>query len=241
MTPVGWAVAVAVVLVLSVILGWLIWLLIPLAHELGWWVRGLFYRPAHGGLDVLSSPTPSPLGSMQLDDDRAAWEARPPVAAWLEDDRAWRRQFAATHSAVQVQAAFDQQGGWDSGACDDPGGPFMGMDLPPDEAGPGPLLSAPGAGRSDVTGPGHGAQREAGTASFMVHETLWPGHPAEVAHDEYMAGPAAVLVHPPAPAAGPVPLTTDDLALAAWTCAELSRQDADTLNYLHDYKMRLAS
>jgi hypothetical protein len=214
MTPVGWAVAVAVVLVLSVILGWLIWLLIPLAHELGWWVRGLFYRPAHGGLDVLSSPTPSPLGSMQLDDDRAAWEARPPVAAWLEDDRAWRRQFAATHSAVQVQAAFDQQGGWDSGACDDPGGPFMGMDLPPDEAGPGPLLSAPGAGRSP-----------------------WPG---EVAHDEYMAGPAAVLVHPPAPAAGPVPLTTDDLALAAWTRAELSRQDADTLNYLHDYKMRLA-
>ena len=224
MTPVGWAVAVAVVLVLSVILGWLIWLLIPLAHELGWWVRGLFYRPAHGGLDVLSSPAPSPLGSMQLDDDRAPWEAhriaweweaRPPVAAWLEDDRVWRRQFAATHSATQVQAAFDQQGGWDSGACDDPGGPFMGMDLPSDEAGPGPLLSAPGAGRSDVT--------------------------AELAHDEYMAGPAAVLVHPPAPAAGPVPLTTDDLALAAWTRAELSRQDADTLNYLHDYKMRLAS
>jgi hypothetical protein len=54
-------------------------------------------------------------------------------------------------------------------------------------------------------------------------------------------GPAAVLVHPPAPAAGPVPLTTDDLALAAWTRAELSRQDADTFNYLHDYKMRLAS
>ena len=224
MTPVGWAVAVAVVLVLSVILGWLIWLLIPLAHELGWWLRGLFYRPAHGGLDVLSSPAPSPLGSMQLDDDRAPWEAhriaweweaRPPVAAWLEDDRVWRRQFAATHSAAQVQAAFDQQGGWDSGACDDPGGPFMGMDLPPDEAGPGPLLSAPGAGRSDVT--------------------------AELAHDEYMAGPAAVLVHPPAPAAGPVPLTTDDLALAAWTRAELSRQDADTFNYLHDYKMRLAS
>jgi hypothetical protein len=56
-----------------------------------------------------------------------------------------------------------------------------------------------------------------------------------------MAGLAAVLVHPPAPAAGPVPLTTDDLALAAWTRAELSRQDADTFNYLHDYKMRLAS
>jgi hypothetical protein len=214
----GWALLIALVLGLSAVLGTAAWMAAP-------WLRGLFYRPAHGGgLDVLSSPAPSPLGSMQLDDDRAPWEAhriaweweaRPPVAAWLEDDRVWRRQFAATHSATQVQAAFDQQGGWDSGACDDPGGPFMGMDLPPDEAGPGPLLSAPGAGRSP-----------------------WPG---EVAHDEYMAGPAAVLVHPPAPAAGPVPLTTDDLALAAWTRAELSRQDADTLNYLHDYKMRLAS
>jgi hypothetical protein len=207
----GWALLIALVLGLSAVLGTAAWMAAP-------WLRGLFYRPAHGGgLDVVSSPAPSPppLTSMQYEDDEEWREARPPVAAWLDDDRAWRRQFAATHSATQVQAAFDQQGGWDSGACDDPGGPFMGMDLPPDEAGPGPLLSAPGAGRSP-----------------------WPG---EVAHDEYMAGPAAVLVHPPAPAAGPVPLTTDDLALAAWTRAELSRQDADTFNYLHDYKMRLAS
>jgi hypothetical protein len=214
----GWALLIALALGLSAVLGTAAWLAAP-------WLRGLFYRPAHGGLDVLSSPAPSPLGSMQLDDDRAPWEAhriaweweaRPPVAAWLEDDRVWRRQFAATHSAVQVQAAFDQQGGWDSGACDNgPGGGGPRELLPSDEAGPGPLLSAPGAGRSP-----------------------WPG---EVAHDEYMAGLAAVLVHPPAPAAGPVPLTTDDLALAAWTCAELSRQDADTFNYLHDYKMRLAS
>jgi hypothetical protein len=171
----GWALLIALILGLSAVLGTAAWMAAP-------WLRGLFYRPAHGGgLDVVSSPAPSPppLTSMQYEDDEEWREARPPVAAWLEDDQAWRRQFAATHSAVQVQAAFDQQGGWDSGACDDPGGPFMGMDLPSDEAGPGPLLSAPGAGRSP-----------------------WPG---EVAHDEYMAGLAAVLVHPPAPAAGPVP------------------------------------
>lgn len=254
------AVIVVLVLIFAAIV---VWLLEPLWRRVPW-LRGWVYhwtdrgeRGASGagvGLDVLPWQ-PNPLESMQWDEDREAWEAH-----------RWEQQFRANHDGATVAAAFDQQGGWVSGFCDAPppypgGGhvSFAQTTIPPLEAGPrvpregGPAVTGPeGTPWPGHPDPGLGA----GLLSAGYNSHLLPlelelppqakvDSPAqlELAHEEYRdAGPVPGVL-PPAPAewAGPVPPTADGLALAAWVRAELSRQDADRLNYLHDLAERWAA
>jgi hypothetical protein len=201
----------------------------------------------HAGRLATASPVASPdfYGSMTRDDE-LAWfrELAEPEPAWLEDDRAWHRQFAGLHPAPVVEAAVDQRGGWTSGECWPPydsGDGGMVATWPPPEIPPRPDGSwasvAPGPGWADVTGPDGANESPLGSTAEPgpVTLTVVP----EIAHDEY-AGPAA---NSPieSPAAGPVPHTPEDIALAAQVRAWASQMDADTLNYLHDYKERLAA
>ena len=207
-------------------------------------------NPGTRASDGLASASPAAsqdfYGSMSRDDE-LGWFHTLAEPDWIEQDRAWRRRFAATHPAQVVEAAFNQRGGWTSGECwpsygSGDGG--MVAASPPLEIPPRPVESAwagSGPGWADMTGPGHGATGEPWTAACIpAHETPRPGQLTvvpEIAHDEY-AGPAA---NSPveSPAAGPVPHTPDDIALAAQVQAWVSQMDADTLSYLHDYKERL--
>jgi hypothetical protein len=181
-----------------------------------------------------ASPVASPYGSMILAEERAITEAEP---AWLEDDRAWWRQFAASHPAPVVEAAFNQRGGWASASMWPPYDPRDGAVVPMSPSPGNPpwpversTSNVPGQGGQDVTGPGHGATGEPWTGieasgtpvPVGLSETPRPGHLTvvpEVAHDEY-AGPA--VDGPRDPAAGPVPPWNPDLEY----------QDQDTALYL---------
>jgi hypothetical protein len=170
-----------------------------------------------------ASPAASPYGSMILAEERAITEAEP---AWLEEDRAWWRQFAASHPAPVVEAAFNQRGGWASASMWPPYDPRDGAVVPMSPSPGNPpwpversTSNVPGQGGQDVTGPGHGMQQEAETIPSPElragHLTVVP----EIAHDDY-PGPAA---NSPveSPAAGPAPWQPD-----------LDWQDQDTALYL---------
>ena len=218
---------------------------------------------AGAGLGVLPWE-PGPRESMQLEDDRAAWEPHRFAGAESFPDvtaECWQEQPGLAPGLEQFRA-----GAYHRPLVSDGG---LVSSLPP----------------SDVTGPGlsvgyreprPGHPLDPGAAVNLGDRRCEPLSAAvpvpEVAHEEEYrdAGPVVAIprwsptagpVPPndagpaggarPLPseagsvsvtgqAAGPVPHTEDDLAMAADVQAYMSAQDADVLNYCHDLGRRAA-
>ena len=173
--PAGWVLLAVLAVALFTVLGVAGWVLAP-------WLRGGWYRPAHsGGPGVMSSLAPGPLGSMQLDDDLPAWEAR------REDPALWGPRLGQPGLEEFVRGGYRRP-------SHGPGGdPFATM--PPDDPGPGFTSFVPRPGVPDVPEVVH--DEYAGLPAGLPR-TGCAGQPGPD------AGPAAGH-SPPIPAAGPVP------------------------------------